>query len=276
MLFVTHQRPSQPQNNANCRIMTLEILQEVLGVGDLIVYGNEYIPESARISERIFDALLPGLNATRGSICAADSTNLQHVPANSMDLVFTGYISTLLDPLNIDQGIQENYKHYETVCEGTSWEDKKLKEVAQQRQNDWFGAWVSEMVRIAKPGAPVIVEQVSFPFCDAYFDWGGVNQEFWTDYAIEKYGWEIDPTSIEFEDDRLFQKRYHVFMRKRLLNVTAAGSTVATTETTPSGSAQPVADETNSNNNGGGGSGGRRLRRYLPESSEGVNSKLRE
>ena len=72
--------------------MTLEILQEVLGVSNLIVYGNEYIPSSAKIAEQIFDALLPGLNATRGSVCPADSTNLQHVPSNSMDLVFTGYI----------------------------------------------------------------------------------------------------------------------------------------------------------------------------------------
>ena len=79
---------------------------------------------------------------------------------------------------------------------------------------------VAEMVRIAKPGAPVIVEQVSYPFCEAYFDWGGVSQEFWTDYAIEKYDWLIDPASIEFEDDRLFRKRYHVFMRKHALNAT--------------------------------------------------------
>lgn len=122
--------------------------------------------------------------------------------------------------MNIEKGFKENYAIYEEICEGPSWEDQKLKEVAQQRQNDWYGIWVKEMIRIAKPGAPVIVEQVSYPFCEAYFDWGGVDQEFWTDYAIDKYGWEVDPASIEFEDDRLFKKRYHVFMRKRALNVT--------------------------------------------------------
>ena len=114
----------------------------------------------------------------------------------------------------------DNFDAYEQVCQGDSWKDKKLAEVAQQRQNDWFGAWVGEMVRIAKPGAPVIVEQVSYPFCKAFFDWGGVNQEFWTGYAIDKYGWDVDPSSIEFEDDRLFRKRYHVFMRKNGFNAT--------------------------------------------------------
>ncbi|CAB9498022.1 expressed unknown protein [Seminavis robusta] len=223
-------------------IMTLEILQEVKGVNNLMVYGNEYIPSSANASNRILDSLLPNLNATKGSVCAADSTNLQFIPSNSFDLVFTGYISTLLDPLGIEKGVKENYQYYESICEGESWQDQKLKEVAQQRQNDWFGTWVSEMVRIAKPGAPVIVEQVSYPFCDAYFDWGGVNQEFWTDYAIPKYGWEVDPASIEFEDDRLFRKRYHVFMRKHAVNVTKV-------QVPP-----PVIGEPN--NNGGGGRGG--------------------
>jgi hypothetical protein len=128
--------------------------------------------------------------------------------------------STLLDPLDLDMGVKKNYERYESLCEGEIWQDKKLNEIAQQRQNDWFGLWVSEMVRIAKPGAPVIVEQVSYPFCEAYFDWGGVSQAFWTNYAIKKYGWDVDPASIEFEDDRIFRKRYHVFMRKNVLNTT--------------------------------------------------------
>jgi len=50
---------------------------------------------------------------------------MQHSPSHS----------TLLDPLDIDRGVQENYQYYEKICKGESWEDKKLKEVAQQRQN---------------------------------------------------------------------------------------------------------------------------------------------
>jgi hypothetical protein len=201
-------------------IMTLEILQEVKGINNLYVYGNEYIPSSANASNKILDALLPDLNATKGSVCAADSTNLHYIPSHSFDLVFTGYISTLLDPLDIRKGVKENFDQYEIICAGETWQDEKLGEVAQQRQNDWFGVWVGEMIRIAKPGAPIIVEQVSYPFCEALFDWGGVDQKYWTDYAIEEYGWDVDPLSIEFEDDKLFRKRYHVFMRKNGFNAT--------------------------------------------------------
>jgi hypothetical protein len=73
-------------------IMTLEILKEVKGVSNLIVYGNEYLPSSVNTSNRVLESLLPPLNATKGSICAADSTNLYFIPSNSFDLVFTGYI----------------------------------------------------------------------------------------------------------------------------------------------------------------------------------------
>jgi hypothetical protein len=92
-------------------------------------------------------------------------------------------------------------------------EAKKLAEIAQDRQHDWFGKWVGEMVRIAKPGAAVIVEEVSQPFCDDPDDWGGVTPDFWTS-AIDTYGWDIDPHSIEIETDKVFGQRYHVFMRK--------------------------------------------------------------
>lgn len=214
-------------------IMTLEILQEVKGVNNLIVYGNEYLNRSAATANLVLDALLPPLNATKGSICTGDSSDLHFVPSASFDLVFTGYISTLLDPLDLHKGVIADFQNYEALCEGKSWEDQKLAEVAQQKQKDWFGVWVADMIRIAKPGAPVIIEQISYPFCEATFDWGGVNQDFWTDYAIEKYGWDIDPNSIEFEDDRLFRKRYHVFMRKTGLNATKIHTTPVVAPATP-------------------------------------------
>jgi len=108
------------------------------------------------------------------------------------------------------------------------------------------------MIRIAKPGAPVIIEQVSYPFCKAKFDWGGVNQKFWTDYAIEQYGWDVDRNSMEFEDDRLFRKRYHVFMRKN------GGGYNATKEAQPLAAAQhvvtvPPEEDKDGNSDGGGG-----------------------
>lgn len=60
----------------------------------------------------------------------------------------------------------------------------------------------------------MIVEQVSMPLCDEpLFDWGGVSKEFWGP-AISRYGWDVDPSSIEMEKDSIFHNRYHVFMRK--------------------------------------------------------------
>ena len=127
-----------------------------------------------------------------------------------------------------------------------------LREIAQRRQEDFYAAWVGEMIRVAKPGAPIVVEHVSQPKCDDREDWGrfddggfcnaqdtillcssvflvvtkaltclslvasgGVSKSWWTSVAIERYNWPIDPTSIFMEDDHIYTfKRYHVFMRK--------------------------------------------------------------
>lgn len=95
------------------------------------------------------------------------------------------------------------------------WAEATLNKIAQDRQNEWYGQWVAEMARIAKPGVPVIVEQVSPAYCDAVFDWGGVKREWWHDMATNNtYGWNVDPTSLVIEDDTLFRERYHVFMLK--------------------------------------------------------------
>lgn len=69
------------------------------------------------------------------------------------------------------------------------------------------------MVRIAKPGAPVIIEQVSKPYCSNIDDWGGVSPKFWI-MGTRIYDWDVDPTSIDMATDKVFGGRYHVFMRK--------------------------------------------------------------
>ena len=135
--------------------------------------------------------------------------------------------SPLFDPLQLNYDVDENYHHYGRLCREAEraesqndpdvleehWQGIKLRDLAQKLQNDWYGQWVGEMVRIAKPGVPVIVEQVSQEFCNVRIDWGGVDQSWWAT-AIDTYGWDIDPSSIEFMDDTIFKKRYHVFMRK--------------------------------------------------------------
>jgi hypothetical protein len=154
--------------------MTLEIIQHVLGVTNITIYGNDYVPQSVQIAQSIYSevnsTMLPASFGRLGSICEADSTQLGFIPSNSFDLVYTGYISPLFDPLQLNQTTtDENFVQYNAYCEqlqhhGTNTTVSKMAAKAQQRQNDWYGKWVGEMVRIAKPGAPIIVEQVSYPY----------------------------------------------------------------------------------------------------------------
>jgi len=200
--------------------MTLEILNEKHGLSDLVVYGNEYVPLSVEIAQKIAGGTVnhPGsflpARGQLGSICQADSTQLEFVPANRFDLVYTGYISPLFNPLGLNgTSTSEKFEQYIAYCAGETEQHVELSERAQRRQEDWYASWVSAMIRIAKPGAPVIVEQVSYPLCDALFDWGGVPQSFWSD-AIRSNGWDIDPSSLVFDTDSIFRRRYHVSMRK--------------------------------------------------------------
>ena len=71
--------------------MTLEILNEIKGLKDIVVYGNEYLPVSAEKANLIFDNAAP-FNSKKGIICPGDSTDLSFVPSNAFDLVYTGYI----------------------------------------------------------------------------------------------------------------------------------------------------------------------------------------
>ena len=197
-------------------LMTLEVLQEE-GLSGITVYGNEYVPESVLKSEMVLgEGLLPDGN-TRGIICTGDSTDLPHVPSNHFDLVYTGYITPLMDPL--DFGDDED-ERYDKICPSLKsnkekdWPLHKLWEIQETRMRDWYGKWVKEMARIAKPGAPVIVEQVSYPTCTNEFDWGGVEEDFWRYSAAENlYSWNIDPESIVIKR-QTHRLRYDVFMLK--------------------------------------------------------------
>jgi hypothetical protein len=197
--------------------MTLEILQEVAGIENLFVYGNEVVDVSAEKANAVYDHLAPALSR-KGVICPANSAHLGFIPANSFDLVYTGYISPLLDPLNFGLETTADYDRYTTLCKSSSeeqWAEATLNEIAQSRQNEWYGRWVAEMARIAKPGVPVIVEQVSTAYCDAFFDWGGVRREWWLEMATnDTFGWNVDPSSLVIENDAIFRERYHVFMLK--------------------------------------------------------------
>jgi hypothetical protein len=195
--------------------MTLEILKETSGIENLIVYGNELFGASANKANAVYDHIAPA-KSRKGVICAANSVHLDFVPENSFDLVYTGYLYQLMDPLNLDLG-ESAIKIYEGLCTASANLEaaSTIVDIAQKRQNDWYGHWVAEMARIAKPGVPVIVEQVSLPKCNDFSDWGGVLKEWWVETAKNNtYGWNVDPSSVEIENDTIFGTRYHVFMLK--------------------------------------------------------------
>eukprot|EP01083_Nonionella_stella_P000472 1339_1 len=196
--------------------MTLEILHEVKQLSSLVVYGNDYLDLSRRKANDLFEYAAP-FQSQKGSICTGDSTHLDFVPSNAFDLVFCGYILPMHDPLGLNKTDRANYKEYSRMCKSKDAEVKKLSDQSQKKQNDFYGVWVGEMVRIAKPGKAIIIEQVSLPYCQDNTDYGGVALEWW-EMAIDEYGWDIDPTSITMENDTLYPgdpSRYHVFMRKK-------------------------------------------------------------
>eukprot|EP00980_Cylindrotheca_fusiformis_P017500 scaffold5490_cov125-Cylindrotheca_fusiformis.AAC.17 len=195
--------------------MTLEILQEKANIDNLIVYGSDHKEDSVVEANTVLGQLAPA-HAETGVLCSGKATDLYFVPSESFDLVYTGYISPLNDPLSFGSNRTANSEKYSSLCKADDWKGEKLRNVSQYLQEEWYGHYVKEMARIAKPGSPVIVEQISQPFCDDDFDWGGVSKEWWTASAENNtYRWNIDSQSIQIRDDTLFRERYHVFMLKK-------------------------------------------------------------
>jgi hypothetical protein len=216
--------------------ITLDIVREVNG-GDIsnnnttvvVVHGNDYASDSAAAAQTVFGTLEPS-GAKLGTICGGvDSTDLSHVPSNSFDIVYTGYVGLLHDPLDYSGTYpdRKTRKVYKELCKNASKDDDyTAAHDAQQQiqkmyqiQEDWYAKWVGEMIRIAKPGSPVMVEEVPVPKCDDYHDNGGVSQEFWLDTTDKKYkSWnQVDPTSIHFMQAHRgdTDTRYHVAMMKK-------------------------------------------------------------
>jgi SAM-dependent methyltransferase len=203
----------------------LELLQEHYNITNLEVYGNEYIPADV-VTANQFYAQLQANNTTsalkvrRGNICHGDSTNLSFVPADSFDVVMTGYIDPIVDPLNTGW----SHKKHRRKCKSQKPSDMQLIAQEQLAVEDWFAAWTTEMIRLAKDDqGTIIVESISSPLCLGG-DWGGVKPKWWREVAYHKYHWDqmgIDPESIEtigFDPERQYEgllDRYNVRMIKR-------------------------------------------------------------
>lgn len=183
--------------------LNLYMTLELLGLHNVTVYGNDYEAASVETARK----LLPALGLNLGQVCAADSTNLSHVPSDTFDLVYTGYITPHPDPLRTGLSTQSDLdRYYMAACR----ENATLRDQAQAAQDAWYTQWVHELVRIAKPGASILMEQVSHPLCEALFDWGGVSPDL---FATQIQG--VRP-KIVYANDTLFTRRYHVHLIKRM------------------------------------------------------------
>lgn len=225
-------------------LFSMEILaQERPGeVNNLTLYGNEYLPSSTRLANSFLPQVLkhvlpPGMARLGQPICVADSSHLQHLPSDTFDFVYTGYISPILDVLDwraVEPDLTpiDIHKRFVQLCQRATasaasphkdMEAVETLERAQIVQQQFYAQWVSEMIRIAKPGQPVVVEQVSQEKCNQITDNGGVAPEWWKE-AIHVYRWPVEPDSLAFGKDYVFNtNRYHVFMRKLGENDTNGG-----------------------------------------------------
>ena len=216
-------------------LMTLSILYETAGVTNVTVYGNEYRSTGVTIANELLrhmaQKVMPGSHL--GQICQGDSSNLYFVPSHSFDVAFTGYIDPIEDSYGFfvdipfilkrqawyevcnahDQGDEEDPESMTMTAQIDKSLKTKIAQLDQRRQEDWFASWVSELIRIVKPGGAVIIEQVAWPKCMHLDDYGGVRKSWWK-LAISKYGWDVEEKSLHIED-MTTDDRYHVSMQKR-------------------------------------------------------------
>lgn len=180
-------------------LVTVDILKSQLGIQNLKVYGIDYVESSVQKANEILSNILPQLGSKLGQpICRGDATNLFYIPNESFDFVFTGYI----DPID-NQSVQE----VEEICQKPN-----LRMMDQQAQEKWYERWILELIRIAKNGKWIIIEEVSLPLCHPYSDgYGGVTQDWWRENV---HRWNIDENSLQFENPWRVH-RYNVIMRKK-------------------------------------------------------------
>ena len=133
------------------------------GLRNLTFHGNDYSARSVETANRFWDdPLVGGLASAKGKICRADSTDLASVPDGAFDLAYTGYIGVIENPLDLDiedDGYISSAKYCRT--------DEALARREQDVQEDWYAKWVTELVRIAKPGGYVGVESGAESWCSA-------------------------------------------------------------------------------------------------------------
>ena len=198
-------------------LMTLEILHEERGIKNLIAYGSDYLNEFVSLANKLWDvqSRANGDWLKRGRYCQGDSTNLHFVPSDTFDLAYT-YVDVLIDGQGIfddDVGDDERCDRMKDLCDSDDPNDIAIIDKDQLMQEEWHAEWVSEMIRIVKPGKLVVIENVCLPLCLGETPWGGVDLDWWSRAAVE-YDWEVDIESIQLFQS-WFGDAYTVAIRKK-------------------------------------------------------------
>jgi len=80
------------------------------------------------------------------------------------------------------------------------------------------------MLRVARPGGLIVIENLSVPYCESQDDLGGVSQDWWSSVVQEHHvAWQVDPASLHMKIDGLKSWRYHVVMRRKEHNESSTG-----------------------------------------------------
>ena len=71
-----------------------------------------------------FDEMAEQVDAKKGQFCPGDSGDLSFVPSNAFDLVYTGHITPVSDPLYFDLGNDDELSdRLEEICSESDWRD---------------------------------------------------------------------------------------------------------------------------------------------------------
>ena len=131
--------------------LTAELLYEsVPTVKRVEIHGNDYVQESVTVAEQLYQQgrIVEQYKGRMGQFCAADSTRLNHVPSNAFDLVFTGYITPLTDPLSLAQQYdtpRDVERAYHAICENKT--NPELVQQMQDAQEEFYRAWAKSLLK---------------------------------------------------------------------------------------------------------------------------------
>ena len=129
----------------------------------------------------------------------------------------------LEDPLGFGGSPADRADRYQSTCRlgGVRNEEndipfKTTAQEAQEAQEQLTVKWVTDMMRVARPGGLIVIENLSVPYCESPDDLGGVSQDWWSTVVQEhEEAWQVDPTSLHMKIDGLRSWRYHVAMRRK-------------------------------------------------------------